>query len=47
MANTALFYPPWTVVKNRESTTTDFDDTDFEVSDTEEESPRVSMGSVS
>ncbi|KAL4956417.1 hypothetical protein BDW69DRAFT_86146 [Aspergillus filifer] len=39
------FNPEWTVVQTRLSNTTDFADTDFEYSDEEEESPRVSMGS--
>ncbi|KAL4918913.1 hypothetical protein BDW62DRAFT_180082 [Aspergillus aurantiobrunneus] len=39
------YHPEWTVVQTRYSNTTDFDDTDFEFSDEEDESPRVSMGS--
>jgi hypothetical protein len=39
--------PEWTVVQTRYSNTTNFDDTDFEYSDEEDESPRISMGSVS
>ncbi|KAL2820827.1 hypothetical protein BDW59DRAFT_150602 [Aspergillus cavernicola] len=39
------FMPEWTVVQTRYSNTTKFDDTDFEYSDDEEESPRVSLGS--
>ncbi|KAJ0423913.1 hypothetical protein BJY00DRAFT_277685 [Aspergillus carlsbadensis] len=39
------FMPEWTVVQTRYSNTTNFDDTDFEYSDEEDESPRISMGS--
>ncbi|OJJ06335.1 hypothetical protein ASPVEDRAFT_32640 [Aspergillus versicolor CBS 583.65] len=39
------FNPDWEVVKTRLSNATDFADTDFEYSDEEDESPRVSMGS--
>ncbi|KAI9039050.1 SAM and PH domain-containing protein [Aspergillus affinis] len=45
MKHTAKFNPAWTVVQNRQSSTTDFDDTDFEFSDSDTESPRMSMGS--
>ncbi|KAF4157291.1 hypothetical protein CNMCM6069_005797 [Aspergillus lentulus] len=45
MKNTEQFLPQATFVHKRISDTTDFDDTDFEFSDTEEESPRMSMGS--
>ncbi|KAB8255948.1 hypothetical protein BDV32DRAFT_141608 [Aspergillus pseudonomiae] len=43
--NTAQFYPAWTVVKKRQSESTDFADTDFEYGSSDEESPRMSMGS--
>ncbi|KAL2808039.1 hypothetical protein BJX63DRAFT_53298 [Aspergillus granulosus] len=39
------YMPEWTLVQTRYSNTTNFDDTDFEYSDEEEESPRISMGS--
>ncbi|KAL4743167.1 hypothetical protein BDV11DRAFT_179118 [Aspergillus similis] len=39
------FNPDWTVVQTRFSNTTDFADTDFEYSEGEDESPRVSMSS--
>ncbi|RHZ70921.1 hypothetical protein CDV55_107991 [Aspergillus turcosus] len=45
MKNTEQFLPAATFVHKRISDTTNFDDTDFEFSDTEEESPRMSMGS--
>ncbi|RAH65959.1 uncharacterized protein BO66DRAFT_191744 [Aspergillus aculeatinus CBS 121060] len=45
MSGTKLFQPAISVVKERQSATTDFYDTDFEYSDTDEESPRRSMGS--
>ncbi|PLB45437.1 hypothetical protein P170DRAFT_389270 [Aspergillus steynii IBT 23096] len=45
MKHTARFNPPWTAVHNRQSNTTNFDDTDFEFSDSDTESPRMSMGS--
>ncbi|PWY91263.1 SAM and PH domain protein [Aspergillus heteromorphus CBS 117.55] len=45
MTNTKKFQPAFTVVKARQSATTNFDDTDFEYSDSDEESPRMSMGS--
>ncbi|KJK66493.1 SAM domain of BOI-like fungal subfamily protein [Aspergillus parasiticus SU-1] len=44
--NTAQFYPAWTVVKKRQSESTDFADTDFEYGSSDEESPRMSMGSL-
>lgn len=47
MKSTKQFLPQATFVHKRISDTTDFDDTDFEFSDTEEESPRMSMSSVS
>jgi hypothetical protein len=47
MKNTEQFLPAATFVHKRISDATNFDDTDFEFSDTEEESPRMSMGSVS
>ncbi|KAE8373680.1 hypothetical protein BDV26DRAFT_284933 [Aspergillus bertholletiae] len=43
--NTAQFYPAWTIVKKRQSESTDFADTDFECGSSDEESPRMSMGS--
>ncbi|RAL04933.1 SAM and PH domain-containing protein [Aspergillus ibericus CBS 121593] len=45
MTNTKKFQPAFTVVKARQSATTDFDDTDFEYSESDDESPRMSMGS--
>ncbi|KAH1296943.1 hypothetical protein KXW98_008256 [Aspergillus fumigatus] len=45
MKSTKQFLPQATFVHKRISDTTDFDDTDFEFSDTEEESPRMSMSS--
>ncbi|PYH90845.1 hypothetical protein BO71DRAFT_386807 [Aspergillus ellipticus CBS 707.79] len=45
MTNTKKFQPDVTVIKTRQSATTNFDDTDFEFSDSDEESPRMSMGS--
>ncbi|GKZ57100.1 hypothetical protein AnigIFM49718_002401 [Aspergillus niger] len=45
MTNTKRFQPALTAVKARQSATTEFDDTDFEFSESDEESPRMSMGS--
>lgn len=46
MKHTARFNPQFQIVQNRQSNTTDFDDTDFEFSESDTESPRMSMGSV-
>ncbi|KAB8228761.1 uncharacterized protein BDW43DRAFT_290412 [Aspergillus alliaceus] len=43
--STTQFYPAWTVVKKRQSESTNFADTDFEYGSSDEESPRMSMGS--
>lgn len=47
MKNTERFYPPVAVAQRPASATTDFFDTEFEMSDSEDdESPRMSMDSV-